>query len=176
MRQPWRCSEHRKGGFCGHSRQLPPLLLSFWPPPLFLFLTRLSLWLGHLSVSGGVFPGACSRCGWASFWGLVSICRALLPADSTPPTPPRASEGLSPTLSWQPHVPPLTPASGTSAGAGCPGPSSLPESQGWRESQSFPGAPGVWGPQLGQHLAEWPSLWPPLSPPPLPPRGPSSPH
>lgn len=51
-----------------------PTLASTPQLSCFFILTRLSLGLGHLSWQVVVFPGACSRCGWASFWGLVSIC------------------------------------------------------------------------------------------------------
>lgn len=135
-----------------------------------------SSWVGAPFSKPWGFPGSPVV---AEAWFPFAESSFLRP----PPHPPHpgASEGLSPTLSWQPWGclsafllnPNLKDRHCRGAG---PGPSHLCKNPRARGSQNLPSAPGAWGPQLGQHLAEWRAFGL-LSPPRAPlPRGPSSPH
>lgn len=151
------------------------------PPRSFPFHTTFG-WVGAPFREQQGFPRSCAVAvvrpvseAWFPF------AESSFPQTAPHPPHPGASGGLSPTLSWQPRSISLCAFSNPDIGdrlrsCAARGPPLRKHPRAGRGSQSFPGAPGAWGPQLGQHLAEWPSLWPPLPPPPHPPRGPSSPH
>lgn len=168
------CSEHREARTVGsqpmaaQSASAACCTPCFHGPPPYLGL-------GHLVESCGVFLGAT----WflrPGFHLLRALSRRRHPTHPTQ-GPPRGCPPPCPGSPWAVSVFLLNPnlKDRHCRGAG-PGPSQLCKNPRARGSQNLPGAPGAWGPQLGQHLAEWRAFGL-LSPPPAPlPRGPSSPH